>query len=159
MFIVSSAISPQRQNGICIVRVSSRVSSIVLWCTAKVPFQWNTFQLLVPLFISFLPFPFHWPYIAIARVPCSGSVNVLAIASQLCRYLSVSINADECMRVCSPRVCMNVLLFLSACLPYNSRNNNKNNSDNKDGKFAAIGIFYAFAVFCCMLLGVAFWKV
>lgn len=87
---------------------------------------------------------------------CSGSVNVLAIASQLCRYLSVSKNVDECMLVCFTRVCMNVLLFLSACLPYNSRNNNNNNSENMDGKFAAIGIFYAFTVFCCMLLGIAF---
>lgn len=100
----------------------------------------------------------HICILHICPIPCkirllpmvcgSRCVNVCTIASQLCRYLSVSINVDACMYACA-YVCMRV-----ACLYYNSTNNNSGNKDN--GKFAAIGIFYALTVFCCMLLGVAF---
>lgn len=157
MFIVCSSIIT---NGLFVIRHELRVSC----CDARQKFHFNEIPFSFWCRSSSVSSPslfIRHIYGYSPRIPpspscCSGSVNVLAIASQLCRYLSVSINADECMLVCSTWLCMNVLLFLSACLPYNSRNNNNNNSDNKDGKFAAIGIFYAFTVFCCMLLGVAF---
>lgn len=99
-------------NGIFAIRPELRVS-----CRARYKFHFNEifFQLFVPFFNTFLTYSIahispNTPQILPPPPPStscgSGGVNVCAIASQLCRYLSVSINVDICMRVRTTCVCM-----------------------------------------------------